>query len=271
MKSILLLTVLSFSLSIPDPNFHIYLAFGQSNMEGAGKIEEEDLTCPDRFKTMAAVDFPTLHRTMGNWYTATPPICRENTGLSPCDYFGREMIKKLPEEITVGIINVAVSGCSIELFIEELAPTYISEQSKKMKNITKMYDDNPFRRLVTMAKKAQLDGVIKGVLLHQGETNMGDINWPKNVKTVYDRILKELNLNAKDVPLLVGKLVDRTVCGIKSYHNNIINNITKTIPTAHVIDSANLGHRGDYLHFSPAGYREFGKRYAEKMLEILGY
>ena len=271
MKSILLLTLLSFSLSIPDPNFHIYLAFGESNMEGAGKIEEEDLTCPDRFKTMAAVDFPTLNRTMGNWYTATPPICRENTGLSPCDYFGREMVKKLPEEITVGIINVAVSGCSIELFIEELAPTYISEQSKKMKNITKMYDDNPFRRLVTMAKKAQLDGVIKGVLLHQGETNMGDINWPKNVKTVYDRILKELNLNAEDVPLLVGEVMADSEMGSFSYHNTIIDTIPETIPTSYVIEADNLEQRGDYMHFSSEGYREFGRRYAKKMLEILGY
>jgi len=25
------------------------------------------------------------------------------------------------------------------------------------------------------------------------------------------------------------------------------------------------------LHFTPAGYRELGKRYAEKMLPLLGY
>jgi hypothetical protein len=27
-----------------DPNFHIYLCFGQSNMEGHGPIEAQDLT-----------------------------------------------------------------------------------------------------------------------------------------------------------------------------------------------------------------------------------
>ena len=26
----------------PDPNFHIYLAFGQSNMEGQGNIEQQE-------------------------------------------------------------------------------------------------------------------------------------------------------------------------------------------------------------------------------------
>ena len=29
----------------PDPNFYIFLCFGQSNMEGGGKIEENDLAC----------------------------------------------------------------------------------------------------------------------------------------------------------------------------------------------------------------------------------
>ena len=28
----------------PDPNFYIFLCFGQSNMEGNAKIEAEDLT-----------------------------------------------------------------------------------------------------------------------------------------------------------------------------------------------------------------------------------
>lgn len=271
MKSILILSLLSISISIPDPNFHIYLAFGQSNMEGAGAIEEQDLTCPERFKMMAAVNFLSHNRTKGNWYTATPPLCRDNTGLTPCDYFGREMVSRLPEEISVGIINVAIGGCSIDLFFEELAPTYLSQQPDWMVNICKEYDDNPYRTLVTLAKKAQLDGVIKGILMHQGETNTGDINWPKNVKTVYDRILEELNLKAEDVPLLVGELVDEEMGGCCSYHNNIIDNIQETIPTAYVVKSDGLEHKGDTAHFSSQSYRDFGKRYAEKMLEILGY
>ena len=57
------------------------------------------------------------------------------------------------------------------------------------------------------AKKAQKYGVIKGILLHQGESNNGDPEWSENGKLVYERMLKELNLKNKDVPLLVGELV----------------------------------------------------------------
>ena len=40
---LLLVSIFSISNSEPDPNFHIYLAFGQSNMEGQGEIEPQDI------------------------------------------------------------------------------------------------------------------------------------------------------------------------------------------------------------------------------------
>ena len=76
-----------------DPNFYIYLCFGQSNMEGQGTIEEIDQTVDSRFRVMEAVDCSNLGRTKGTWYTAIPPMCRCNTGLSPADYFGRTMVQ----------------------------------------------------------------------------------------------------------------------------------------------------------------------------------
>ena len=78
-----------------DPDFYIFLCFGQSNMEGAAKIEPQDLVGIDsRFQMMAAVDNNRLGRKMGQWYTAVPPLCRENTGLTPIDYFGRTMVDR---------------------------------------------------------------------------------------------------------------------------------------------------------------------------------
>ena len=53
--------------------------------------------------------------------------------------------------------------------------------------------------------------------------------------------------------------------------NKIIAELPKTIPTAHVISSAGCPCRPDRLHFTTPGYREFGKRYAEQMLPLLGY
>jgi hypothetical protein len=51
--------------------------------------------------------------------------------------------------------------------------------------------------------------------------------------------------------------------------NTVIAELPKVVPTAHVISSHGCEARRDRLHFMPAGYRELGKRYAEKMLELL--
>jgi lysophospholipase L1-like esterase len=53
--------------------------------------------------------------------------------------------------------------------------------------------------------------------------------------------------------------------------NTIINELPSTIPNAQVISSQGCTCLPDHLHFTPAGYRELGKRYAEEMLPLLGY
>src|SRR5688572_8835551 len=88
-----------------DENFHVFLCLGQSNMEGFPGIPEEDKTFADpRFRVLAAVDFPALGREQGNWYTAVPPLCRPNSGLSPADFFGRTLVASLPEQVKVGVV-----------------------------------------------------------------------------------------------------------------------------------------------------------------------
>ena len=192
-----------------DPNFHVYLSFGQSNMEGYAKIESKDKEGVDeRFQVLQVVNCPDLKREKGNWYTAIPPLCRCNTGLTPVDYFGRNLVANLPKNIKVGVINVAVGGCKIELFDKDKTAEYVATAPDWMKGILKEYDGNPYARLVEMAKIAQKKGVIKGILLHQGESNTGDTLWPKKVKIVYDNLMKDLNLDPKKVPLLSGETVN---------------------------------------------------------------
>ena len=267
---ILLLSLLSIIISAPDPDFHIYLAFGQSNMEGNAKIEAQDTAnVSPRFKMMAAVDMTSKGRVKGNWYTAVPPLCRDNTGLTPVDYFGRELVDKLPEKITVGVINVAVAGCSIDMFDEDKSQSYLSTAEDWLKGIAALYDNHPYKVLVELGKKAQEDGVIKGILLHQGESNTGDAYWPKNVKKIYDNLISDLSLDASKVPLLVGEVVNSDSGGVCGGHNAVIAKVPEVIPNSYVISSSGLASGGDGLHFSASSYREFGKRYAETMLAIL--
>ena len=166
-------------------NFHIYLCFGQSNMEGNAKIEAQDTIGIDpRFKVMSTLDCPGLKREKGKWYDAVPPLCRCHTGLSPADYFGRTMVASLPKKIKVGIINVSIGGCKIELFDKENYAEYISTSPDWLKGMVKDYDNNAYGRLIEMAKLAQEEGTIKGILLHQGESNTNDSLWTKKVKMV---------------------------------------------------------------------------------------
>lgn len=257
----------------PDPNFYIFLCFGQSNMEGNAKIEPQDLTGVDpRFQMMAAVDDHRLNRKMGEWYTATPPLCRENTGLTPVDYFGREMVARLPKNVKVGVIVVAVGGCHIETFMRDSVDNYVKTRAPQwMKGMLACYGNNPYNRLVTLARKAQQVGVIKGILLHQGESNTDDVRWPEKVAWVYNQLIADLHLKTEDVPLLAGEVVRADGKGRCVRMNNIIDRLPETIHTAHVISSEGCTNGPDNLHFDAAGYRELGRRYAYKMLSLLGY
>jgi Carbohydrate esterase, sialic acid-specific acetylesterase len=273
-KTLLVVAVLIFASLASfsqDKKFYIFLCFGQSNMEGHAKIQPQDTAGVDaRFQVLEAVDCPDLQRTKGNWYTAVPPLSRCKTGLTPADYFGRTLIANLPNDVIVGIINVAVGGCKIELFDKDNYQSYVAKAPTWMTGMINAYDGNPYGRLVEMAKIAQKSGVIKGILLHQGESNTGDTTWPEKVKAVYKNLLKDLHLKAKKVPLLSGEMVSAAHGGKCASMNKIIATLPAIIPTAHVISSADCPAIPDGLHFSAEGYRVLGKRYAEEMLKLLG-
>jgi hypothetical protein len=269
-KGLLLFSFLmgaNFFANAQDPNFHIYLCFGQSNMEGQGTIESQDQTVDSRFRILQAVN--CSGKPQETWRTATPPLSRCNTGLGPADYFGREMVKNLPSNIKVGVVHVAIAGCKIELFDKANYASYANGEQQWMKDIIAQYGGNPYGKLVQLAKLAQKDGVIKGILIHQGESNSGETAWPNKVRGVYQNLLTDLGLTAANVPLLVGQVVDAAQGGLCAAHNNIINNISNTIPTAHVISSSGCTAVSDKLHFTSAGYRLLGTRYAQKMLTLL--
>jgi len=270
---LLLWSLSALSVFSQDTNRFIFLCFGQSNMEGfPGIVESDKGPVDDRFQVLAAVDFPGLGRKKGGWYPAVPPLCRPSAGLCPADYFGRTLVSNLPPSIKVGIINVSVGGCKIELFEKDTFPAYVATAPPWMTNtIIHAYGGNPYQRLVDLAKLAQKDGVIKGILLHQGESNTNDKQWPAKVKGIYENLLKDLNLQAAEVPLLAGELLHADQKGACASMNQIIDKLPDTIPTAHVISSQGCPGRPDHLHFTPAGYRELGSRYAGQMLGLLGY
>lgn len=274
MKKFLLCMLMACSVlsgSARDKNFHIFICIGQSNMEGNARPEPQDKEgIAPNYLMMAPVDFPDMDRKKGEWYPAVPPLCRQDTGLTPADYFGRTLVEYLPADHKVGVINVSVAGCKIEAFMQDKAEEYGKTGADWLQNIMKIYGGNPYDYVVALAKKAQKDGVISGILLHQGESNTGEEDWPEKVKVIYESLLKDLKLKAEDCPLLVGEVVNSDRGGTCAAHNAVINKVPEIIPTAHVISSSGCRENFDRLHFSAAGYRELGRRYAQTMLELMG-
>jgi len=274
-------------------NFHIYLAFGQSNMEGqnwsGSSIVYNDAipmkykeNVDPRFQVMAAVggsykisDSQNEQRTKGQWYKAVPPLVRSNTGLSPADYFGRTLVAGVPNtDIKIGVIAVAVAGSAIEGFEKGSgANSYFGAQADWMKNTAALYGDNPYNHLVTLAKEAQNVGVIKGIIMHQGESGAASGNWAQKVKGIYDNILIDLGLQPNSIPFIAGEPYDAANNkNNASVIRSLTNTMTGTLPSgdnvAHVVSSAGCASGGDGLHFSYDGYKKLGEEYGKKMLEL---
>ena len=250
----------------PDPNFHIYLAFGQSNMEGQGTIESQDKTVDPRFQMLSTID-NFNGRKLGTWNDAIPPLANKHGGLGPSDYFGRTLVEKLDPQIKVGVVVVAVAGCSIVLFDPPVSDSYWSTQAGWFMDIVKDYGDDPYQRLVDMAKKAKEDGVIKGIIFHQGETDEGDSDWPNKVKKVYDRLVKDVGLD-ENIPFFAGEVPYQ---GSSKGTNNNIRKLPEKSKNFYLVSAEGLNDLDMMrIHFSSQGYRDFGKRYAEKVMEVLG-
>lgn len=238
-------------------------------MDGNGNIEDQDKQGVDaRFKNLSSVN--CTGRTVGQWLPANPPLGRCSAGLSVVDYFGRTLVERLPEHISVSVAVVAVGGSKIELFDKDTYQSYIDSAPSWMLGWISEFGGYPYGRLVEVGKKAQQTGVIKGILLHQGESNNGDGDkWLPKVQKIYENLIKDLALDPTKVPLLAGEMVGQAEGGACWYHNQTIAKLPTVIPNSKVISSSGLPHKGDNLHFTSASYRTFGVRYAEAMLTLL--
>ena len=255
-----------------DPNFYIYICFGQSNMEGNADWEAQDEgNVDERFQMLATCNFDKPKRTLGNWYKAECPIVNPVGKLGPSDYFGRTMVKELPDK-KIGVIAVAMGGSPIEMFDKDVyEQKYKENYNEWWAQIARnYYGENPYGRIIEMAKKAQEVGVIKGILLHQGETNNGQADWPDKVKKIYKDMLRDLGLKASDVHIFVGETEYAEMGGGCALHNTVVAKIPQVIPTGHIVSAKDIPGNGvDPWHFSAEGYRILGKRYAEAVLDVM--
>lgn len=261
----------------PDPNFHIYLLFGQSNMAGGCK-EADDRICDttNRIKILAFSSCQnkistvcgqyTLNREMNKWYTAISPLHDCDDGIGIGDNFAKTLLDSVREDISIGLIPGAFSGQRIEIFKKEnrfTVPDWLNNDLSKMGS-TSIYD-----WIVKRCKTAQESGVIKGILFHQGESNSTEPSWVNTAKMIFNDLKSDLNLG-DNLPIVIGELLqDAGACCAQ--HNPLVHQLANEYTHCEYVSSKGLKMLPNdswKAHFSCPSWKEFGKRYAEKLLEM---
>lgn len=273
----------------PDSNFFIYLGFGQSNMQGKGVIEYRDRDINgknfgkdswDRYWKLIVYDYDKSK--IGTWATALPPIVRPDTGLGPTDYFGRYLVTNLNSMYKIGVAVVAVDGASIQAFDTDstTAASYITKADSWVVNAGACYDNYPYGKLVEMGRIAQKSGVIKGIIFHQGESDVTGATqasanlWYQRVTKIYRSILEDLNLSADSVPFIAGEPLYSEkggACGSAvQWVDKLPDYMNREMGTkcCYVVSASNLDAMDQY-HFTSGSYRILGNRYGKIALEIL--
>lgn len=262
----------------PDPNLHIYLLFGQSNMAGGGAISDSPMVDCDttpRVKVLAFSDCSAgpdckdyvMKRTVDQWYTAFPPLHDCSAGLEgicPGDWFGKTMIDSVRSDISVGLVPCALSGMALNVFLKgSSATSTVGPPAVRGKNA--------YAWMLARCKLAQQKGVIKGMLLHQGESGTGTSQaWDAMAMQIFNDLKTDLGLDSKTV-LVVGQL--RSDSKSPSQNNTSLNTLIAGMPAKYpkvgLASSQGLSGNGkDVWHFNPTSMREIGRRYAKALLAL---
>lgn len=222
--------------------FHVFLLLGQSNMAGYPKAQESDKVKNDRILALGYDN--------NQWAVAVPPLHENYQGaIGPGDWFAKTLIQKLPAGDTIGLVPCAISGEKIETFMKSGGSKY--------------------NWIISRAKSAQQKGgIIDGILFHQGESNNGDTSWPNKVNTLVEDLKKDLGIG--DIPFIAGELLYSGGC---AGHNTLVNKLPSVVKNCSVVSASGLtvdpSDTQWKLHFGHDSQVEFGKRYAEKMIQAL--
>lgn len=233
----------------PDPNLHIYLLMGQSNMAGRGPITE---TLKD-----AGNDRVVMLNAKGEWVPARHPLHFDKptvVGVGPGLSFGVAMAEANPT-VRIGLVPCAVGGTSITRW----QPGAYDEPTG-----THPYDD-----AVKRIENAMRCGVVKGVLWHQGESDSNPADAFFYLRKLSELMGRVRTLTAQpDLPVVAGELGQ-----FKEVYKNINTQLQKLpteVPHTALATSEGLTHKGDKTHFDGASADEYGRRYAAQMLYLQG-
>lgn len=229
---------------VPKEKLHLYLLIGQSNMAGRGYVEEQD--------TVGNPRILRLNR-LGDWEIAKEPLHfdKSTAGVGPGFRFAKEMLLTEDEDVVIGLIPCAAGGSGIEHW-------RIGEFWEQ----TKSY---PYNDAVVRTKLAMKDGTLKGILWHQGESDMSPektASYLENLVELVAALRQEFNL--PKVAFVAGEIADFR--GDKANAiNQVLNEAKNKIMYYEVVSGEGLTPIADNVHHDAPSQRVLGQRYAEKI------
>ncbi|HEX3019885.1 MAG TPA: sialate O-acetylesterase [Chitinispirillaceae bacterium] len=244
----------------PSKNFKVFLCFGQSNMAGNASATADDKKTTPRVMALAFNDCSNPSWKKDTWVPAQEPLhCGDgssgSTSMGPAYAFGRVMADSLPND-TIGIIACGQSGVNIEYFMK-------GGSWNSGYRVPYPGGQNVWDWMLKKCQLAQQRGVIAGIILHQGESNSGQQDWPNKVNTILKDLKKECNLDT-NTPFVAGELLYGKQC---SGHNQVIAKIPSVVPNSYVASAEGLAGAGDQYHFNRESYLKLGARFAEQMMK----
>lgn len=239
------------SESARKESFHLFLLAGQSNMAGRGIIEEIDRTAHPRILAL---------NSEGQWVPAVAPIHfdKKVAGVGLGKSFARSLVEADPD-IRIGLIPAACGGSPISSW----EPGGYHDQTKS----------HPYDDAIKRARLALEEGVLKGILWHQGESD----SKPEAAR-VYQEKLEDLiarfreELDAPELPFIIGQLgrfPERPWNEWRERVNTAHINVADNDENAGFVSSAGLTPKSDNTHFDSKSLRTFGKRYADAYRQLL--
>ncbi|MFM7315492.1 MAG: sialate O-acetylesterase [bacterium] len=240
--------------AIPEKSkFHLYLLAGQSNMAGRGKLTEAD---------RKPVDSVFMLNKEGQWVPAVDPLHFDKpaAGVGLGRTFAAEMLKSLPDDVSIGLIPAAAGGSAIDSW----TPGGYHDQTKS----------HPWDDAVKRTRIALQAGTLNGILWHQGESDGN-----AKLSTTYEAKLHDLigrfrrEFQSPNLPVVVGQLGQFADNPPPDENRRRVMNVIQAtpgkVPNTAFVDSDGLGHNGDKVHFNADAYRELGRRYAEALKKLV--
>ena len=248
--SILFLFVISSMSAQHKKKTWVFIMAGQSNMAGRGAIEAEDTITHPRIKTINKQGQIVPAKEPLHFYE--PTIAGLDCGLS----FAKALIRDCPDDVSILLIPAAVGGSNIRQWLGDS----VHRRVKLLSN---------FKEKMALAKQY---GTIKGILWHQGESDANEKGLPvykENMQKLFGIFRAEAG--KKKLPILLGELGSFNINAAKQFKqiNEIIGEYSSTDKHTAVIATADLGHRGDNLHFNAAALRTMGARYAKAYWSLI--